>query len=120
MAPTLSPAGPAPATQRAKAHYADPPHDARGRKRLKVTLPVHLRPFDARYADIEDVGQVIDFTRDGLYFRTAMPHYFLGMRLIVTFPYGEKVAAHRRMLTTVVRIDRLEDGDRGIAVRVLL
>lgn len=120
MAHTLSPEALAPAPQRAKARSADPPIDARGRKRLKIALPVHLRPFDARYADIEDVGQVIDFTRDGLYFRTPMPHYFLGMRLIVTFPYGEKVSAHRRILATVVRMDRLEDGNRGIAVRVLL
>jgi hypothetical protein len=81
---------------------------------------VHVRPFDARYAEIEDVGQVIDFTRDGLFFRTCMPHYFLGMRLIVTFPYGEKVSAHRRMLANVVRLDRFDDGTRGVAVRVLL
>ena len=71
------------------------PEDARTRKRLKVSLPVHVRPFDARFAEIEDVGQVVDFTRDGLYFKTSMPHYFLGMRLIVTFPFGEKVSAHR-------------------------
>ena len=63
------------------------PQDARTRKRLKVSLPVHVRPFDARFAEIEDVGQVVDFTRDGLYFKTSMPHYFVGMRLIVTFPF---------------------------------
>lgn len=94
--------------------------DDRRRQRLKISLPVHVRPFDARYADIEDVGQVIDFTRDGLFFRTCMPHYSVGMRLIATFPYGDKVSAHRRMLTTVVRIDHFHDGTRGVAVRVLL
>ena len=31
------------------------PQDARGRKRLKVSLPVHVRPFDARFTEIEDV-----------------------------------------------------------------
>ena len=60
--------------------------DARRRKRLKVSLPLHIRPFDARFAEIEDVGQVIDFTRDGLYFTTSMPHYSMGMRLMITFP----------------------------------
>jgi hypothetical protein len=97
-----------------------PERDARRRERLKISLPVHVRPFDARYAEIEDVGQVIDFTRDGLFFRTSMPHYCVGMRLIVTFPYGDKVSAHRRMLTTVVRLDHFQDGTRGVAVRVLL
>jgi hypothetical protein len=96
------------------------PQDARTRKRLKVSLPVHVRPFDARFADIEDVGQVVDFTRDGLYFKTSMPHYFVGMRLIVTFPFGEKVSAHRKFLASVVRLEQLENDSRGIAVRLLL
>jgi len=96
------------------------PEDARTRKRLKVCLPVHVRPFDARFAEIEDVGQVVDFTRDGLYFKTSMPHYFVGMRLIVTFPFGEKVSAHRKFLASVVRLEHLENDSRGIAVRFLL
>ena len=120
MAHTFSPEASPTATQRAKARPTQTERDARRRKRLKIALPVHVRPFDARYVEIEDVGQVIDFTRDGLYFRTAMPHYFLGMRLIVTFPYGNKVSAHRRMIATVVRIDRFDDGTHGVAVRVLL
>ncbi|MGH9738767.1 MAG: hypothetical protein ACRD4X_09285 [Candidatus Acidiferrales bacterium] len=113
----------APAQKRAEAREArtpKPERDARRRQRLKVSLPVHVRPFDPRYAEIEDVGQVIDFTRDGLFFRSCMPHYYVGMRLIATFPYGDKVSAHRRMLTTVVRIDHFDDGTRGVAVRVLL
>ncbi len=96
------------------------PADARTRKRLKVSLPVHVCPFDARFAEIEDVGKVVDFTRDGLYFRTSMPHYFVGMRLIVTFPYGEKISAHRKFLATVVRLEHLDSDTRGIAVRFLL
>lgn len=94
--------------------------DARGRKRIKVSLPVHLRPFDARYAEIEDVGQVVDFTRDGLFFKTCMPHYFVGMRLIVTFPYGDKISAHRKFLGSVVRLEHLGSESRGVAVRFLL
>ena len=94
--------------------------ELRTRKRLKVSLPLHVRPFDARYMEIEDIGQVVDFTRDGLYFKTSMPHYFVGMRLIVTFPFGEKVSAHRKFLATVVRLERLENQSRGIAVRFLL
>jgi hypothetical protein len=96
------------------------PADLRTRKRLKVSLPLHVRPFDARYMEIEDIGQVVDFTRDGLYFTTSMPHYCVGMRLIVTFPFGEKVSAHRKFLATVVRLEHLGSENRGVAVRFLL
>lgn len=96
------------------------PRDARSRKRLKLSLPVHLRPFDPRFSEIEDVGQVVDFTRDGLYFITCMPHYFIGMRLIVTFPYGDKISAHRKFLASIVRLEPRGDQKRGIALRFLL
>jgi len=94
--------------------------DGRRRERLKLRLPVQVRPFDARFIDIEDVGEVMDFTRDGLYFVTCMPHYLLGMRLIVTFPFGEKASAHHRFLGSVVRLEERPDGSRGIAVRFVV
>lgn len=94
--------------------------DARRRERLKVSLPLEVRPFDARFAEIVDVGEVLDFTRDGLFFKTCMPHYFMGMRLLVTFPFGEKITAHKKFLGSVVRMETRTDGSVGIAVRFLL
>jgi len=94
--------------------------EGRRRERLKLRLPLQVRPFDARFIDIEDVGEVLDFTRDGLYFVTCMPHYLLGMRLIVTFPFGEKASAHHRFLGSVVRLEDRPDGTRGIAVRFIV
>jgi len=94
--------------------------DARRRPRLRVSLPVHVRPFDARYEDIEDIGQVVDFTRDGLYFKTAMPHYSVGMRLIVTFPYGRKASTRRKFLASIARLEHRENGVHGVAVKFLL
>ena len=94
--------------------------ETRRRERLKMSLPVEVRPFDARFVDIADVGEVTDFTRDGLYFATCMPHYFVGMRLLVTFPFGEKVAAHKKFLGTILRMENRPDGSAGIAVRFLL
>ncbi len=104
----------------AGASAAKAKRDARRRKRLKVSLPVHLSAFDARFRDIEDVGEVMDFTRDGLYFTTCMPHYFVGMRLVVTFPYGDKIVAHKKFLGEIVRTEDLGDGKSGVAVRFLL
>jgi hypothetical protein len=96
------------------------PKNTRRRPRLKVSLPLEVRPFDARFADIVDVGEVLDFTRDGLYFATCMPHYFMGMRLLVTFPFGEKISAHKKFLGSIVRMESRPDGTVGVAVRFLL
>jgi len=94
--------------------------NARRRERLKLRLPLQVRPFDARFIEIEDIGEVQDFTRDGLFFVTCMPHYLVGMRLIVTFPFGEKATAHHRFLGSIVRLEDRKDGTRGIAVRFLV
>jgi hypothetical protein len=94
--------------------------DTRRRARLKVSLPLEVRPFDPRFAEIVDVGEVLDFTRDGLYFATCMPHYFMGMRLLVTFPFGEKISAHKKFLGSIVRMENRPEGTVGIAVRFLL
>ncbi|HKS66428.1 MAG TPA: PilZ domain-containing protein [Candidatus Acidoferrales bacterium] len=94
--------------------------DARRRKRIRLSLPVHIRPFESRLIDIEDIGEVIDFTHDGLLFVTCMPHYRVGMRLIVTFPFGQMAAAQRKFLATVVRLDERSGGNSGVAVRFLL
>jgi hypothetical protein len=94
--------------------------DARKRARLKISLPAEVRPFDARFAEIVDVAEVVDFTRDGIYFATCMPHYFVGMRLLVTFPFGKKVSTHKKFLGSIVRLENRPDGSVGIAVKFVL
>jgi hypothetical protein len=94
--------------------------NARKRARLKISLPAEVRPFDARFAEIVDVAEVIDFTRDGIYFATCMPHYFVGMRLLVTFPFGKKVSTHKKFLGSIVRLENRPGGSVGIAVRFVL
>src|SRR5450432_3122628 len=94
--------------------------DARRRARLKVSLPAEVRPFDARFTEIVDVAEVVDFTRDGIYFATCMPHYFVGMRLLVTFPFGKKVSTHKKFLGSILRLENRPDGSTGIAVRFVL
>lgn len=94
--------------------------DGRKRRRIAVSLPLHVRPFDSRFAEIEDVGEVVNFTRDGLLFVTCMPHYFMGMRIIVTFPFGDNVSARRRFLGVIVRQEERPRGATAIAVRFLL
>lgn len=94
--------------------------DARRRKRIKFSLPVHVRPFDSELIRVEDVGEVINFTQDGLYFVTCMPHYQVGMRLIVTFPFGKAATTQPKFLGKVVRLEERARGNSGVAVKFLV
>lgn len=92
--------------------------ESRRRKRLKVELPVHVRPLDGRFADQEDLGEVVDFNSDGLYFTTSKLHYSPGMKLAVTFPYSDNAPVHRRFIGSVVRVEHRWIGSRGIGIQL--
>ena len=91
--------------------------DRRRRHRIKLSLPACLRPFDPRYACLEEVQTTLNFNRDGLYFTTWLEQYFLGMRVLVTFPYCSEASARLEYLGKVVRMERLADGRLGVAVQ---
>jgi hypothetical protein len=94
-------------------------HESRRRKRLKVELALHVRPFDDQNADQEDLGQVVDFHSEGLYFTTSKLHYAPGMKLVVTLPYGENVPVQKRFIGSVVRVEHRWIGSRGVGIRLL-
>jgi hypothetical protein len=92
--------------------------ESRREKRVKVELPLHVRPLDERLADQEDLGEVVDFNSDGLYFTTSKLHYSPGMKLIVTLPYGEHVPVYRKFVGSVVRVEHRWIGSRGVGIRL--
>jgi hypothetical protein len=96
----------------------DTRRESRRRKRLKMSLPLHVRPVDHRFADQEDLGEVVDFNNEGLYFTTSKLHYTPGMKLDITFPFGENVPARRRFTGSVVRVEHRWIGSRGIGIRL--
>ncbi|MGA3292992.1 MAG: hypothetical protein ABSE45_03295 [Candidatus Acidiferrales bacterium] len=81
-----------------------------------MSLPVLLRSTDEQCAEGEDVGEVVNFNSEGLYFTTTMLHYSPGMKLVVTFPYGEHAPVQRKFLATIVRVEHCWIGTRGVAV----
>jgi hypothetical protein len=93
-------------------------HESRRRKRLKVELAVHVRALDGRFADEEDLAEVVNFNSDGLYFTTSKLHYSPGMKLMVTFPYGENAPVHREFVGSVVRVEHRWIGSRGVGIRL--
>lgn len=93
--------------------------DLRRRKRAKLDLPALLWPFEPRFRHLREVAKVRNFTRDGLYFTTRQEHYFVGMKLLVMFPFCRQAPALRDFLGKVVRIENLADGSLGIALRFI-
>ncbi len=95
-----------------------PGKDLRRNPRAKISKPVRVRPSDPRYQ--EEVQTTLNASRDGVYFTTGAEHYYTGMYVRVVFPYALNDLCNMELLGEVVRIERLPDGRRGIAVRILL
>ncbi len=58
-------------------------------------------------------------SQDGLYFPTQSAHYALGMSVYVTTDFQPDSPLNSTFVGVVVRIDKLEDDERGIAIHVL-
>ena len=95
-----------------------PDRERRKGRRTKISKPLRIRPEDPKYR--EEVRATLNASRDGLYFTTWARHYYIGMRVRVTFPYASHDVCNSEYFGEVARIERLGDGRLGIAVRILL
>jgi hypothetical protein len=93
--------------------------NARSRERAKLNLAALLWPFEPKYRQEKDIAKVTNFTRDGLYFKTRRKHYFVGMKLLVTFPVSLLAPKLRDYLGLVVRVEDLGRGSFGVALRFI-
>ena len=94
--------------------------ERRRARRTKISMPILARPADAKYKDIEEVQSSVNASRDGLYFTTQGGHYHVGMRIEISLGYAPNDPCNHTSLGEVVRIERLEDGRFGIAVKIHL
>ena len=68
----------------------------------------------------EEIATTANVSREGFYFLTERQQYEVGMRLMVTLPYhSPRAPSDRVYLAQVVRVELLENGQRGIAIRLL-
>lgn len=95
-----------------------PENERRASRRFKISGPTLARPSNPKYK--EEVETTLNTSGDGLYFTTRAKHYYVGMRLSVTFGYAPSDTCNSASFGQVVRIDRLENGRAGIAVQILL
>jgi hypothetical protein len=86
--------------------------------RENLSEPVLIRPCDSQYP--EEICTSVNVSRSGLYLVTSTEHYFVGMNVIVALNFGPDDPMHREQIGDVVRVDRLEDGKWGVAIRILM
>jgi PilZ domain len=92
--------------------------DKRKHPRAKISRLVLVRSPDPKHR--KEVTATVNVSRDGFYFVTPAKHYYMGMHLSVTLGYEPNDPCASSSLGKVMRIDQLEDGRFGIAVRILL
>src|ERR1700722_3229250 len=83
--------------------------------RAKLSQPLRVRPYDSPAP--EEICATINVSRKGLYFETAQGHYFSGMTVRVTRNFHPNDALSREEAGDIVRVERLETGKWGVAVR---
>lgn len=98
-----------------------PSNERRGSRRCKITQLMRIRPSDPEKNHFDDMRGTLSVSRSGVYFQTSEAGYEIGMRLFVTMPYSNSVAAmSREYLAEVVRKDPLPTGMTGIGLKILM
>jgi hypothetical protein len=92
--------------------------ERRQTQRENLSEPVLICPCDPEYP--EEVCTTLNVSRNGLYFATIKEHYFPGMNVFVTPNFHSDDPMQREYIGDVVRLERLEDGKWGVAIRILM
>ena len=95
-------------------------HYHRRSRRISLGQPVRLLPSLPRGEFFEEIGTTSNVSREGFYFLTKRQHYQEGVRVLVTLPYhSPRDRSDCDYLGQVVRVELLDDGQRGVAVQLL-
>jgi hypothetical protein len=92
--------------------------ERRSARRAKISRTVLVSPSDPKYR--EEVQSSVDASRNGLYFTTQANHYYVGMHLVVILGYAPNDPCKSQSFGEVVRVDQLDDGCFGVAVKIRL
>jgi len=94
--------------------------DKRRSRRIRIGQPLKIRATDPKDASVEETNITKNVSREGIYFTTQVATYCEGMRLYVTVPHhAPRDPQDREYLGQVVRVERLADGQCGVAVQFL-
>jgi hypothetical protein len=88
------------------------PEDRRFNTRTKFLKNIRIRHVDP--SNYEEMGTMVDLSRDGLYFIARSDYFQKGMELRLTLPHtGSECTCE------VMRTERLPNGRKGVGVRIL-
>jgi hypothetical protein len=93
-------------------------NERRQAQREILSEPVLICPCDPECP--EEVCTTLNVSRNGFYFATSTGHYFPGMNVIVTPNFRPDDSIQREYMGDVVRLERLEEGKWGVAIRILM
>ena len=97
-----------------------PSSDKRFTPRARIARRIRVRPSSPQEDDFEDISITINASREGVYFSSKRKVYRVGLRLFVTYPYGEAHdPSNREYVGEVVRVETLREGDFRIAIKLL-
>jgi hypothetical protein len=106
------------------AEKADPaerklPRLPRRSRRVESSQPIQVLQTEEAASEISDACITQNISRDGLYFTSGQVSYRNGMRLKISFlRHSDLFAANASYTAQIVRVDEIEDGRVGIAVRL--
>jgi len=92
--------------------------ERRHHRRISVSLPTRLRPAAIHADNFEEVRLTENVCRGGLYLISRRRGYYKGMCVWVTSPYSVDDSVISEQAGEIVRVDRLEKGFVGIAIRL--
>ena len=92
------------------------PKDARRAARAKICQPIRIRPLNP--SCLPETSTTVNVSRHGIYFKTSVAHYFAGMDIGVTRNFVPDDPLSREEVGEVVRVERLQNGEYGVAIRI--
>jgi hypothetical protein len=85
--------------------------------RVESSQIVHVRPLDPALPD--ETCTSLNISQYGLYLETSATHYYSGMEIRLTRDPDAADSANHEERGSVVRVDKLPDGKRGVAIRII-
>ena len=94
--------------------------ERRRARRVKIGQRLKARPSDPKHDHFEEFNKTRNVSSTGIYFTTRRESYLRGMRLFVTVPYYSPTDQWNcEYLAEVVRVEKLDNGERGVALQLL-
>jgi hypothetical protein len=90
----------------------------RRERRLKIAQPIRVRAED--FGDSVQMGETLNMSRNGIYAVFPQNPFHIGMHVHVILGYRTGDPVQHEWLTEVLRIERREEGQWGIAMKILL